>query len=1005
LEIKPQSSIMILKKDAAMENKLNKTGDTYKNFKLQRIVDLPEIQCTLRELEHVPSGASVMHIENEDPENVFCLSFQTTPESSNGVAHILEHTVLCGSEKFPVKDPFFAMTRRSLNTFMNAFTGADFTCYPAASQNPKDFYNLLEVYLDAVFKPHLKELSFLQEGHRLEFTQSSDPSSPLEFKGIVFNEMKGALSNPDSRLNEAINEALYPDLTYGINSGGDPKVIPTLTYQQLLDFHKKYYHPGRCLFYFYGNLPLSKHLDFIEEHALQGVEKTTKLPLIKAQPKHPEKIKKIIPYPYASEEEAEDKCIIAFAWLTCHVLDQKTLLALSILCTVLLSTDAAPVKKALLKSKMCKHVSAYLIDEYSEIPVYITLKGCLEENADKLEQVILDTLRSIVETKVPQDLIDNALHQIEFHRSEITGDSYPYGLNLFMRSGLLKQHGGKPEDALLIHSLCEEIRKTFQDNPNFYVDLIKKYFLDNTHFVCTIAKPDKDLEKKEAEEEQAALELLRRKMDSKQDQEMITQAKKLANFQEAQEHVDLDVLPKVTLADVPKKALDYKLETEEVGALNVFRHTCFTNKIVYADLVFPLPYIHERELPLLKLVTLLMPQMGCGKRSYSENLEYIQAHTGGVTATETLNVQVNDFNEFHPYLLIHGKALYRKAEELFTLLYEMATATDFTDRTRLKEVIVKHFTGLQNSLNQNALRYAMNLAASGLGTASRIGLSWNGLEYYHFIKDIVDHFDTRIEELVHQLEELKTRVLCLKNPHLVLTCDEKTYQDLKSKHFYGLSDIPVRAFKPWIADYKIEQVPPQGRVIASPVAFTAKIFKSLYYAHPDTPALCIAGNLFDNLVLHAKIREQGGAYGSGAMNNSLAGNFSFYAYRDPHIEASLDAFEESVKKISSGDFKDSDLEEAKLEIIQDLDSPISPGSRGHVAYTRLREGKTLEIRQAYRDAILKVNKEDIIQAIQKHLIPMQMHANTVVFAGKELLEKENKALSAKGKKILEIKKI
>ncbi len=355
---------------------LHEVGQSYNGFTLTKIFPIPELQCVLRELVHEKTGAQVMHIENEDPENVFCLSFRTLPDTSNGVAHILEHTVLCGSEKFPVKDPFFAMNRRSLNTFMNALTGSDFTCYPAASQVSKDFYNLLDVYIDAVFKPLLNELSFLQEGCRLEFSTPDNPETLLEYKGIVYNEMKGALSSPTTRLSEAINETLFPHLTYGINSGGDPKVIPELTYHDLKEFHRTYYHPSRCLFFFYGNMPLEQHLDFIAEHALQNVEKLDPIPQLPLQPRFREPREKIMAYPISPDEDPKDKTLLAFSWLTCHILEQQELLALSVIEIALLDNDASPLKMALLKSGLCKQVSAYSEDEISEVPFIIVLIGC-----------------------------------------------------------------------------------------------------------------------------------------------------------------------------------------------------------------------------------------------------------------------------------------------------------------------------------------------------------------------------------------------------------------------------------------------------------------------------------------------------------------------------------------------------------------------------------------------------------------------------------------------------
>ncbi|MES2272616.1 MAG: insulinase family protein, partial [Chlamydiota bacterium] len=302
-----------------MQTSLSAVGQTYHGFVITQYLPLEELQSTLIELTHEPTGARVMHIANTDPENLFCLSLQTLPSSSNGVAHILEHIALCGSRKFPIKDPFFAMTRRSLNTYMNALTGQDFTCYPASSQVEKDFYNLLDVYLDAVFHPELKHLSFLQEGHRLEFVDPKNPKGPLQFQGVVYNEMKGAMSSIESRLGEAISKRLMPDLPYSHNSGGDPKDIPSLKYEELIEFHQLFYHPSRCLFFFYGNLPLAKHLDFILERALKGVQKIPQISPIPLQPRFKAQIVAQDRYPIAQGESLDGKTQVAFAWLTAPI--------------------------------------------------------------------------------------------------------------------------------------------------------------------------------------------------------------------------------------------------------------------------------------------------------------------------------------------------------------------------------------------------------------------------------------------------------------------------------------------------------------------------------------------------------------------------------------------------------------------------------------------------------------------------------------------------------------
>jgi len=984
---------------------LKKAGDRYKHFILDRVVELPEIQCCLQEIIHIPTGATILHIANDDEENVFCLSFQTTPNSSDGVAHILEHTVLCGSEKYPVKDPFFAMSRRSLNTFMNAYTGADFTCYPAATQVAKDFYHLLEVYLDAVFKPQLTELSFMQEGHRVEFVSSGDGLSVLEYKGIVFNEMKGAMSTPESRLNEALDAALFPHLTYGFNSGGNPKVIPQLTYENLIAFHKKHYHPSHCLFYFYGNLPIEGHLDFLEKHALKAIAKQPPHPRFPRQPRLEHKVKKSVAYPYAGSESEESRCLIAFGWLTCSVLEQETLLALQVLCIVLLGTDAAPLKKNLLNSGLCKQVSAELDEDFSEIPFTITLKGCREESEGKLANVTFTTLKELVANGIPNHLIANAIHQIEFQRTEILGNTLPYGLHLFMRSGLLKQHGGHPETALVVHSLFNKLRRKLKDEPEYFAFLLKKYFIENTHFVSVVATPDKELAFREITEERIQLEKRKKALSAQEIEKILKSTEELADYQESQMNADLNVLPKVSLDDVPKRTRDYELKQTKAGNLTVFHHACFTNQIIYASLVFPLPALDESELPLLKLFSFLLPQIGCGGRTYAQNLEYIQANTGGVGVAEAINVQANDFNSLSPYFLLQGKALYRKADKFFTLLGDMATSADFTDYERLKQLIQKHFSGLQYHLTGHAMRYAMTLATRGLTVAARISSAWGGLEYYHFIKALASNLEETLEPLAQKLKEMQERILCLEHPHLVMTADQAMCEQLHQDKIYGLQEIATRPYTSWKGNFPLTAVPSQGRVITSPVAFTSSAFLSIPYTHPDSPALSIAGNLFDHLTLHPAIREQGGAYGSGAFNQSVSGHFIFYAYRDPNISTTLEAFEQSIKKVVQGDFSCSDLEEAKLEMIQNLDTPIAPGSRAAQAYAWLREGRTVDLRQAFRDRLLALGKAEVIAAVEKHIVPKYEKATTVVFAGESLLEKENALLNAKQKVPLKIETI
>lgn len=983
----------------------NTPGQKYGDFEVTRCVDIPELQSRLIELVHIPTAAQVMHIANEDSENLFCLSFQTFPEKSDGVAHILEHTVLCGSKKFPVKDPFFSMTRRSLNTFMNALTGSDFTCYPAATQVKKDFYNLLEVYIDAVFFPNLKRLSFLQEGHRLEFAHPNDPLSPLEYKGVVFNEMKGVMTSPGSRLGEAMHEALYPQLTYGKNFGGNPKIIPELTYEELVDFHKKFYHPSHCLFFFYGNFALQGHLDFISEYALKGITKAPPLSHLPMQTKYKNPVSLVTHYPIAGDEKEQAKTYVAFGWLTCPITDQEQVLALSILEIVLLDTDASPLKMALLKSGLCKLVSSHIDTEIHEGCWIITLRGCEADTADECELLLHKTLSDIVRKGIPLNLIENAIHQLEIYRSEIGGNHAPFGLSLFMRSGLLKQHGVLPEEGLKIHTLFDAVHKKAVLDPAYFTQLIQQTLLDNPHRARVVMTPDKHLAAQEHEEERCLLDNIRAKLTSKETDHIIRQSHELAIFQTHQQEESPDMLPKLSLEDIPKLSRNFELLREETGPLGVYHHNCFTNKILFTDLTYKLPQIPIEDLSYVRLFCVLLTQMGCGGRNYIDNLDFIQANTGGISASLFFNLQAQDALQFYPSIHIRSKALYRKSNKLFSLMADLTHSVDFTDLARLREVVLKHYTSLESSLAQNAMKYAINLSASPLDTASYIANAWYGLEYYWKIKHIASDLHNHLAFLSQKMQELHHKLLGLENPNLVLSCDSEFYHELKNHDFYGLSKIPTRSYESWKCDCPSVKIPSQGRIIPSPVAFIGKVFKTVSFTHPDSPVLALAASLLDNLTLHPIIREQGGAYGSGAVSNALSGNFYFYSYRDPNISKSLEAFDIAINDLAQGKFDEQDLEEAKFDIIQGLDEPVPPGLRGEHAYGWLREGKTQSIRQAFRDGLLNTTPEQIINAVNEHIIPRSQDGVTVVFGGQELLEKENEILQAKGLPTLAIEKI
>ncbi len=961
-----------------MKKALDAVGQTYKDFLVTKYSPLHELKSTLVELVHEPTGARIVHIANDDPENLFCLSFQTLPTSSNGVAHILEHTVLCGSKKFPVKDPFFSMTRRSLNTFMNALTGQDFTCYPASSQVEKDFYNLLEVYLDAVFFPELKRLSFLQEGHRLQFVDGK-----LQFQGVVYNEMKGAMNCSESRLWQAVAKRLLPNLPYAYNSGGDPKDIPSLSYEELLEFHQAFYHPSRCLFFFYGSLPLKKHLDFIAHHVLNKAEKTALLDPLPLQPRFHSPVRAIDFYPADANENLADKTQIAFAWLTAHLSQQSDVLALCLLESILLENDASILKMALLKSGLCKEVDASLDIEMSEVPFSVVCRGCNAESEEALRTLLFKTLQTIANAPIDPDLIEAALHQLEFQRTEIAGEGGPFGLTLFMRAALLKQHGNEPEQALLIHSLFAELRDRLKDK-DYLPSMLRKYLLDNRHFVTQILLPDPELEKREKAEEQERLSAIEERLTPEKKEAILQESKELLKYQEAAIHQSLDCLPKVTLEDIPPHPKDFSLTHLKTNYFDVYHHDCFTNKIIYADLIFDLPHIELEDLPLLSLLSKLWTEVGCGGKTYEETLQFMQANIGEIDAHLALHVSSHNPDILMPAFSLRGKSLHRKAEPFFQLLYDLAKGPDFSDHARMREWLLQHVTELEGDLSGSALNYAIQSSLSGYSEASFIYNQWHGLPYYQFVKRIAKD---KKGLWMKRLSSLAKKLTSASNPHLVLSCGKEELATLKKANFYKLAKwTPSESAPRWKGNYPLTAVESQIRLFPSPVAFTALGLRTASYKDPDVAELMISTQLFENVVLHKEVREKGGAYGSSASYSPTTGNYHFYSYRDPHFAQTLETFAKAIDQIGAGHFTLQELEEAKISLINAMDTPVVPGGRAIVAYSWLRSERTYDARQKLRNEILSATKEQISAAVLRNI---KKHAVVVVsFMGEDLAKKE-----------------
>lgn len=966
-------------------------------FTIKKRTKIEEIDVELVEIVHKKTGAEIIHIVADDDENLFSLCFKTYPHDDTGAAHILEHTVLCGSRKYPVQDPFFSMLRRSSNTFMNALTSKLWTCYPAASKIEKDFYNLFDIYIDAVFYPLLRKESFLQEGHRLEFEKPKDPNSPLLLKGIVYNEMKGAYANPTSYLWRKLMASLCEGSVYGNDSGGDPECIPMLSYEDLLNFHATYYDPSRCIYYLYGNIPTEKHLAFLETKILGQAERKTPIPPTKHIDRYKKRKYEIAHYA-CQDTDLKQKTFIAFGFLTTKIEEEEELLALALLDSILMETDASLLKQKLLSSKLCIQASSSYDPDAPDIPVAFILRGCEQDQADLVEALFFKSLEEIAEEGIPQNLISSALHQLEFSRSEIGSGGEPYGLELMGRTLLPYLQGGSLFEGLKIHSLIHRLEILTKD-PSYLPSLLRKHYINNQHMCRLILAPDPDLLQKQEEKEAATLKAKQKGLTPLEIETILKETKAQEAYRKNKEKEDTSCLPILGLEDIPKQVSYFPIDKHSEGELAIYHHSVFTNRIIYADIVFDLPQIEEQDLPYLRLFASLITELGAGGRNYIDNLNYIQENIGGIWTSLSLNVQKGNTQSCYPTIAISGKALEKKSHALFHLFKDFILSPNFNDQARIKELIIQSFTGLQHRLNSQAIGYALKESTSGFSPWNHVNNLWHGLPYFKFLENLVKTIDQNIEEITSKLKNLSRTIFHLNNPHLLLACDKGFYETLKNEGFYGFPKFSEAStpFRPWVELATPKQVQSSGRILASPIANNVMALSTATLSSEYAAPLKIASYLFENLEVHKKVRELGGAYSSGVKYNILTGNYQFYSSRDPNITSTYLAFKEAIERVSQGEFTEQDLLEAKLSYIQDVDGVVPPGSRAAVTYFQHKVGLTKAIRQAFRDQVLATTREEIAQAVHECLLgPSLEGCVRITYASESLLKKEASSFEEKG---------
>ncbi|NVK41229.1 MAG: insulinase family protein [Oceanospirillaceae bacterium] len=942
------------------------TQNCHPSFRYLRSETIASLNIDVAEYEHIKTGARHYHIGADNQENVFLVAFRTVPMDSTGVAHILEHTALCGSERYPVRDPFFMMTRRSLNTFMNAFTSSDWTAYPFASQNRKDFFNLLDVYLDATFFSRLDPLDFAQEGHRIEFSESGNAESPLVYKGVVLNEMKGAMSSAVSTLYQTLGKYLFPTTTYHYNSGGDPACITDLTYEQLLEFYRTHYHPSNAVFMTFGDIPAEElqqrfddqalnRFELLDEHIEVTDEKRMHAPLR-------------VEEAYAlDEEETSGKTHHVLGWLLGRSIDLEAQLKAHLLSRVLLDNSASPLRHALESSSLGSAPSPLcgLEDSNREMSFMCGLEGSDPEHAEAFEKLVLDTLAEVARKGVPQEMLEAQLHQLELTQREISGDGYPYGLNLIMSSISAAMHRGDPIAVLNLDPVLEKLREAIRQ-PDFIQTLVQEMLLDNGHRVRLTLRPDNALNQRVEKAEAEYLEALRQRLSDSEKLQLIEQTSALEARQMQQD--DESILPKVGIEDVPAEMKIPQAQQSFEAPLHLDCYDQGTNGLVYQQVVVEMPALNAEERRLLPLFSHCLTELGCGERSYQQNQQYQSQVCGSLTAYTEVRGSVQDEQLVSGFLVLSGKALAAKQDELAALMHETLHQARFDELKRLREIVAQQRTRKEQSITGQGHALAMTAATARMSPSAQLAHESRGLESIRFVKalDAALKEEQALADLSARLESMKQKFL--QAPRRFLLVGEAEHRDAMQQAVSARwQQAPVAAEFAAFALEPVREAVRQAWTTSTQVNFCAKAFPTVPVEHPDAAALTVLGDYLRNGYLHRAIREKGGAYGSGAGQDSGDAVFRFFSYRDPRLAETLEDFDASIRWLLDSEQDPQKLEEAILGVVSSIDRPGSPAGEAKQAYHSTLFGRTPEQRRAFRQRILEVGLDDLRRVAERYL--------------------------------------
>ena len=959
-------------------------NETYSGFKLVRSEEVKEINSIAHIFRHAITKTEVIVLSNDDDNKVFMSTFKTPPFDDTGAAHILEHSVLNGSKKYPVKEPFAELLKSSLYTFLNAMTYPDRTVYPIASRNAQDFTNLMDVYLDAVFNPLLTEPTFHQEGWHYHIESADDE---LNYSGVVYNEMLGAYSDPENVLIEEMNKVLYPDSIYARSSGGNPQYIPELDFEKFVAFHKSYYHPSNCRVLLYGDMrviPQLSQLDhYFKAYSYQEVDS-----VIKSQPRGSIPPRKVASYPVSPEDTSTSKTYLLRSYLLGHPTDAEYMLSMSVLSRILSGTSASPLKKALVESRLGEGTLDYgfendLLDNYYAIG----LKGTHPDKVDDMETIIDKTLRDLVDNKIDQRVIEASMNSIEFQLREANFGSYPKGLCY----GLIMLNSWLYDADPLMHLRYEAPLKKIKDKVvkgGYFEEMIDNYFLKNPHQSTILLTPDDQLERRRSQELWEKLTALKMAMTAQEIKEILNKNRKLHEYQLTPDSPEaLASIPKLSLDCVEKLTEKFPFEIIMDGTPELsFSHQP-TNGIAYVTVMLDASGLPQYLLPYVPLFARIVLQVGTRKRGFVELIQEIDIHTGGIASTYSATPIRGDSNKVNSFLSFTCKSLKNKLPKLFGILAEVFTQLSLDDYNRISELIHIAKSNLRSRIIPSGHAFASTRLASYVSCIGQYREITSGISQYHFLESLVQEYEQTPEKTVESLKRIGKTLFNRNCMKIHLTGAGEELQVFKEEASRFVNVMPEQPNS--VVSYTLEPAQTnEAFTIPSNIQYVGKGMNLFDLGYQYNGNYEVLDTILTRDYLWNTVRVQGGAYGCFTNMDMLSGNFCCVSYRDPNLAETLDAFDRLGDFVDQLNLSQSDLEKFVIGTMGGIDAPKTPDQKGATAFSRYLSGLSHDDVQLRRDQILSCRIADFKEYVT--LFKEFSHNGVVCVIGGEVKILESK---------------